>query len=68
MKLKYLFLTLFAAAAFAFTACEEKEADVAMPDCRFNVDSLKFDSSADVRIIKLAANLDWTISCDSSFV
>ena len=68
MKLKYLFLTLFAAAAFAFTACEEKEADVAMPDCRFNVDSLKFDSSADVRIIKLAANRDWTISCDSSFV
>ena len=68
MKLKYLFLTLFAAAGIAFTACEQKEQDISMPDCRFNVDSLKFDSNADVRIIKLAANRDWVISCDSSFV
>ena len=68
MKLKYLFLTLFTAAAFAFNACEEKEEDISMPDCRFNVDSLKFDGSADVRIVKLAANRDWVITCDSSFV
>ena len=68
MKLKYLFLTLFAAAGIAFTACEEKEQDISRPDCRFSKDTLKFDSRADFTTVKLLANRDWVITCDSSFV
>ena len=68
MKLKYLFLTLFAAAGIAFTACEEKEQDISRPDCRFSKDTLKFDSRADFTTVKLKANRDWVITCDSSFV
>lgn len=68
MKLKYLFLTLLAAAAMAVTACEEKEQDISRPDCRFSKDTLKFDSRADFTTVKLKANRDWVITCDSSFV
>ena len=68
MKLRNLFLTLFAATALVFGCKEEKEPEPAIPVLTVGQSELSFEQNGGTATVSVTSNRPWSISTDADWL